>query len=680
MWYYHLAISTLFTAVRFLTTSRLSCLNVLYECMAICGTTLLFGFVERAMKETWILYDSFKRAQKVYTKLVDAALLPTFVTDSTGRVLYANSRGKALFVESRPNAEDKDRSQQRLQRGGANLLELVHPDSLKPVEALLKRGPRDRAPPLDVPLLCRQAEEAPAAELEGRKEDPGLDLTIFARGKGTELLVGFEHYRLTGERVAWKAANCVLVSCENTTQHKVLHQKLIRHGLQLRRQLLTNCGTLGPHWADKLEKELLASKKKEQDALALLEAKRLFYLNELSIFSSTESIGAKAVQAESFNLQALLDYFMDLLSARAMPKASALTLSTEPSFPKEVSSDKTKLEIVLVFLIMYFIDHSEATEIRVEAKMKSAYKDGYCVAFAFGSVKSDGLNLEVLRTVFAPPPEGAPPIVQRSPTKEEETPLYECKKLVTYLKGTTDVTDEGFFKVHVELTVGHPENFDSNSNAKKLSIYQAEKAGEYITRWVPKRPLLADMGTEGKLQDSAGLPKSPALNYTKLSEGTNSKLKRAMEQAKNKNAALQSLKKYAGDNVSPSQFSNLNLQQDSSKKESKSRGYSLASFDQAAEKDKGPLALEPEEADPNPTADPFKQPKLDDVRSAKPDSLQPDPEPKTAQCAPSVGVIASPAEDPPKGVLDPGESPPAPIETIAEVKPEPGRVDCGVAV
>ncbi len=138
------------------------------------------------MKENWILYDSFKRAQKIYMKLVDGALLPTFVADSTGRVLYANSRGKALFVESRANAEDKDRSQQRLQRGGANLLELIHPERLKTVEGFLKRGPREKASLVDVPLLCKGADEKLAIELETAKAegkaDPGLDLSLLARG------------------------------------------------------------------------------------------------------------------------------------------------------------------------------------------------------------------------------------------------------------------------------------------------------------------------------------------------------------------------------------------------------------------------------------------------------------------------------------------------------------------
>ena len=145
-WYKHAAISLCYSTARYILTSNMTLTIFLFEALIIAVTTIFFGFVERIMKEDWVLYESFMRAQKIYMKLVDAMLLPTFVVEPSGRVLYANVKGRNLLALSRTKAKQQG-------KGGANLLSLVHPDFVKPLEPILKRAGRENVEPIEIPLL-----------------------------------------------------------------------------------------------------------------------------------------------------------------------------------------------------------------------------------------------------------------------------------------------------------------------------------------------------------------------------------------------------------------------------------------------------------------------------------------------------------------------------------------------
>ncbi len=69
----------------------------LYQVLAIAFTTTTFGYIERAMKEDWVIYDSFKKAQNVIMKFADTSPFPSFVLDSFGKIVKCNKRGKELL-------------------------------------------------------------------------------------------------------------------------------------------------------------------------------------------------------------------------------------------------------------------------------------------------------------------------------------------------------------------------------------------------------------------------------------------------------------------------------------------------------------------------------------------------------------------------------------------------------
>ena len=242
VWYYHLAISVGFSVVRFALVSEQRLGHTFYEFLVIVVTTLIFAFVEKTMKEDWVLFDSFKRAQKIYAKLIDQTPIPTFVTDSAGRILYCNLLGKELYGVTKSEAINKV----------WNFLELVYADHKSIVEEMMKRVGKEEVEAVEVPLFnelgkreVEEVKEAPKPpERAPSKVQLGLDTVIVNRGKRrTIFIVGYKYFKIKMERVAWKASNCVMLSCEYIMNYKESYDTLLRNGMRLRTQLKQMCGT-----------------------------------------------------------------------------------------------------------------------------------------------------------------------------------------------------------------------------------------------------------------------------------------------------------------------------------------------------------------------------------------------------------------------------------------------------
>ena len=143
------------------------------EALVIMLTTICFGLVERIMKEDWVLYDSFKRAQNLYMKLVDKLPTPNFVTDTSGRILHMNYSAKVLYERSK-----KSRMPDKIpSKDAKGLIKMVHPDYKKTVEEFLKKATREFVSPIDVPILVNP----PDNKLECVC-DLGLDIHLMNQG------------------------------------------------------------------------------------------------------------------------------------------------------------------------------------------------------------------------------------------------------------------------------------------------------------------------------------------------------------------------------------------------------------------------------------------------------------------------------------------------------------------
>ena len=180
VWYHHLAISAgLLVAKNFL----LGRADLYFsEGLIIFLTTSLFGYMERLAKEDWVLFDSFKRAQKLYMKMVDKLPMPNFVVDSSGKILYQNSSAKELYAKSR---KSKIVTSDLLNCAAAGnvlkeergLLEMVHPDHRENIAKVLKEAIKVPVQSIDIPLLINLPANSLVTECR-----IGLDVNLINQG------------------------------------------------------------------------------------------------------------------------------------------------------------------------------------------------------------------------------------------------------------------------------------------------------------------------------------------------------------------------------------------------------------------------------------------------------------------------------------------------------------------
>ena len=244
VWYKHLFVSTC------LLLLGPSCI-AWEQLLALCATTLVFGCVEKTLKEEWVLFDSFKKAHNIYLKLVDRAPFPTLVTDAQGHVLYWNTVANQLF----PGGG----AQRRAERRSRNLLDLVQADSQEKVGKLLKKAitgatfdaefqlcdvdpPRSReTPPKEEECPTKSSRvESPKGRTEHRTSAQSLQP---AGRRDCLLPLGFKSVSGHLERCPWKSANGVVLTLQDSPKNKAVPEAPLRSQRLVREQLQSVCGS-----------------------------------------------------------------------------------------------------------------------------------------------------------------------------------------------------------------------------------------------------------------------------------------------------------------------------------------------------------------------------------------------------------------------------------------------------
>ena len=80
----------------------------LYLLLSLAVYTLIFAFIEKGLKEMWVLYDSFHRAQLIYLNLIDHSINSLFVVDKNLNILYQNKSGIQLLEASKSSDKNQD--------------------------------------------------------------------------------------------------------------------------------------------------------------------------------------------------------------------------------------------------------------------------------------------------------------------------------------------------------------------------------------------------------------------------------------------------------------------------------------------------------------------------------------------------------------------------------------------
>ncbi len=84
-------------------------LGIVYDFFATTISIAVFATIVRADKSAWVLFDSFRSAEKAYMNMIDNNPFAAFVVSAKGRVLYCNLAGWQLAVGNRKGSLRRNR-------------------------------------------------------------------------------------------------------------------------------------------------------------------------------------------------------------------------------------------------------------------------------------------------------------------------------------------------------------------------------------------------------------------------------------------------------------------------------------------------------------------------------------------------------------------------------------------
>lgn len=187
--------------------------------MVIAVSTIAFASLEKITKEEWILFDSFKRAQKIYMKIVDEMDVPAFIADPSGKLLYMNKQGEIVYEEAKKSTMEKSE-----ERVTSNFLELIHPLYAKQVGDSIKKAGKEAVDPMEVVFITRTQQKIKSAKSEGDNEESLMEQ-------------GYEYFNLRFKRAIWKASNCAIITCEKVMKTKIIYNQHLLNEILIRNQL-----------------------------------------------------------------------------------------------------------------------------------------------------------------------------------------------------------------------------------------------------------------------------------------------------------------------------------------------------------------------------------------------------------------------------------------------------------
>ena len=232
-WGKHIIIQLLKLAIKTLWTEY-GATMISYEAVAIIAGTVLFGFIERLNKEGWVLFDSFKKAQKVYMRMIDNNPYPSFVITPKAKVLYSNEMGWNILTKGKADSDERKLTKGFCEYKGLKFFNIVSNEQKAKIEEILKDVSRECTIRV-VELLLKTSErkEDPPPE---QKQDNDQHGTKHDNDGSTKYL-GYSHFNVTFKQFPWKQVNCILVICEDITEHKDSYSLLLQNNKLLKSKL-----------------------------------------------------------------------------------------------------------------------------------------------------------------------------------------------------------------------------------------------------------------------------------------------------------------------------------------------------------------------------------------------------------------------------------------------------------
>jgi hypothetical protein len=238
---------------------------------------------------------------------------------------------------------------------------------------------------------------------------------------------------------------------------------------------------------DKLEENIIAGHEKAYNTQLLCDLTRAYHQNECSLLATMRFMTELQTDVVSFNIIDGLNYLMDLYNVQATQKAVELNLKIEPCFPKELTGEKRKCDLLLSAILSYFLSRCDrGHRICLEARMKQATNEEFLLTFEVSCTMNENVTLGNLRRALnleAGANEAS--ILLHDVSEKYGLPLPHCTHLVHWLKGRIEVLEipPGRLGVEIELPFANYDSAKEWVATRALKIHDIEKVSGYELRF-----------------------------------------------------------------------------------------------------------------------------------------------------------------------------------------------------
>jgi len=247
----------------------------------------------------------------------------------------------------------------------------------------------------------------------------------------------------------------------------------------------------------------------------LVETVIAYYHNEQTILYSMICLKNIKEELASYNVSDSIEYLLEILNYKALANDTILSYCKEPGFSGELLGDKTRLELLIMELLIYLVSNTKKGEIKVMARIKHIDDLGrFVLGFDLIVTKSENVNCEKVKRIL-------------HKKNEDDFCLYET--LMELLKANIEVVekDENNIKVGIEVPF---KNLDETYHMKttKLCFYDAVKIDKNTIKWIIKKPAVDAQSDSAKTLRKYANTLSPLLT----SRGTEILHKMSVENTK----------------------------------------------------------------------------------------------------------------------------------------------------
>jgi len=174
---------------------------------------ILYTFIERSIKEGWVLYDSFKKSSMLFMRFADNLSSPAFICDSSGMLFYQNASAEQIlnhFYSTMSKTQENNGNKK------GNFLEMLHPNYKTLMQDTLKNSLKST----EIGTMEVWIKEKNEGENKiGDNNENIKYMTEIYKCRNLRVQ-GYQAYLLEIQKFSWKSLNTLLIICNNITEQK----------------------------------------------------------------------------------------------------------------------------------------------------------------------------------------------------------------------------------------------------------------------------------------------------------------------------------------------------------------------------------------------------------------------------------------------------------------------------